>query len=78
MLRRKPTRVEERADVADEYEQYVKERERARKKAENASMNAQQANAQQLHAAGATTPAHDVHQLQQQQRQQETRQRLGL
>lgn len=66
MLRRHPTRVEERADVADEYEAYLME-----KKERSDKTNAFQ-------PAGHGGAEADAMATRQEKRRQETRMRIGL
>ncbi|CEG38499.1 Anaphase-promoting complex, subunit CDC26 [Plasmopara halstedii] len=68
MLRRHPTRVEERPDVADEYEAYLLEKEQ---KTGNKSKTSQQPSS----ISGAES---DAMTTQQEKRRQEIRARIGL
>jgi hypothetical protein len=69
MLRRKPTRVEDRPDVAEEYEQYIREKERLKKK-----------DTEKNHSQSFQSSSDDplAMQYQQQKLRQQTRARLGI
>ncbi|KAK1942114.1 hypothetical protein P3T76_006436 [Phytophthora citrophthora] len=67
MLRRPPTRVEERADVAAEYQFYLQEKERQLPKSQSSASNAQQ-----------QATASDSVAARQEARRQDVRSRIGL
>lgn len=75
MLRRKPSRVEERADVSDEYEYYLREKERRQQQQEQ-----QQRQQREGGAAGANTNMNAEQQAAElaRQRRDNMRARLGL
>ncbi|KAH7465755.1 hypothetical protein PRIC1_012259 [Phytophthora ramorum] len=70
MQRRPPTRVEERADVAAEYEAYLQEKERNTKGEDKTSL--QQQSPAPFEAASDSTAAR------QEARRQDVRSRIGL
>ncbi|CAH0476616.1 unnamed protein product [Peronospora belbahrii] len=68
MLRRHPTRVEEQADVAAEYEAYLQEKEHKLKTKSKTTQN----------AASSFSTASDSMRARQEARRQEVRSRIGL
>ncbi|CAI5738901.1 unnamed protein product [Hyaloperonospora brassicae] len=75
MLRRHPTRVEERADVAAEYESYLQEKER---QAKNSSSSAHQPPDSTSSLPSPFGIAGDSMAARQEARRQDVRSRIGL
>uniref|UniRef100_M4BDB1 Uncharacterized protein n=1 Tax=Hyaloperonospora arabidopsidis (strain Emoy2) TaxID=559515 RepID=M4BDB1_HYAAE len=75
MLRRHPTRVEERADVAAEYESYLQEKER---KAKSSNSGRQQPPVLTFPPSPPSGAANDSMAARQVARRQDVRTRIGL